>query len=191
MARKAAQIQIYANINDTKIFYEALIVVYGLSRFSLQPVRSTDGVLIKNKELIIDRGAEYLKNLLNKVHSTDPGFLFDLPTLPIIPKLDYPPSFDEVVKANPCLKDNKTACPDNISVEVTKHGGCALHRRLNNFSLAAGPLNVSHCNGKIPTLFFLLLLWSHRRRLKMILSSGSDGHGRRTNSSKVLPKPRR
>ena len=37
----------------------------------------------------------------------------------------------------------------------------------------------------------LLLLWSHRRRLKMILSSASDAHGRRTSSSKVLPRPRR
>ena len=33
--------------------------------------------------------------------------------------------------------------------------------------------------------------WSHRRRLKMILSSASDAHGRRTSSSKVLPRPRR
>ena len=37
----------------------------------------------------------------------------------------------------------------------------------------------------------LLLLWSHRRCLKMILSSASDAHGRRTSSSKVLPRPRR
>ena len=53
-ARKAAQIQSYANINDTNNFYEALYGVYGPSRFSLHPVRSTDGVLIKNKELILE-----------------------------------------------------------------------------------------------------------------------------------------
>ena len=34
-------------------------------------------------------------------------------------------------------------------------------------------------------------MWSHRRRLRMILSSASDAHGRRTSSSKVLPRPRR
>ena len=82
---KAAQIQSYANINDAKSFYEALNGVYGPSRFSLHPVRSTDGVLLKNKELILKRWAEYLQNLLNKVHTTDPGFLDDLPTLLIIP----------------------------------------------------------------------------------------------------------
>ena len=37
-ARKAAQIQSYANINDTKNIYEALKGVYGPRRFSLHTV---------------------------------------------------------------------------------------------------------------------------------------------------------
>ena len=48
-ARKAAQIQSHVNINDTKSFYEALMGVYGPSRFYLHPVGSTDGVLIMTK----------------------------------------------------------------------------------------------------------------------------------------------
>ena len=152
-AGKAAQIQSYANINDTKNFYEALEGVYGPRHFFLHPVRSIDGDLIKNKELILERRTEYLQNLLNKVHTTEPGFLDDLPTLPIIPRLDDPPSFDEVEKAILSLKDNKAAGPDNIPPEVIKYGGCALHRRLHNLSLTAGPLNVSHSNAKMPTLF--------------------------------------
>ena len=99
-AGKTALIQSYANINDTKSFYETLKGVYGPRCFSLHPVRSTDGVLIKNKELILERWAEYLQNLLNKVHTTVPDFLGDLPTLPIIPKLYDPPSFDEVEKGH-------------------------------------------------------------------------------------------
>ena len=134
-AEKAAQIQSYANINDKKSFYEALKAVYGPRHFSLHPVRSIDGDLIKNKELILERWAEYLQNLLNTVHTTDPGFLDDLPTLPIIPKLDDPPSFDEVERAILRLKDNKAAGPDNIPPEVIKYSGCALHRRLHNFVL--------------------------------------------------------
>ena len=85
-ARKAAQIQSNANINDAKNFYEALKCIYRPSRFSLHPVRKIDGVLIKNKELIHVRLAEYLQNLLNKAHTTDPGFLDDIPTLLVIPK---------------------------------------------------------------------------------------------------------
>ena len=117
-AGKANQIQSYANINDTKSFYAAQKGVYGPSRFSLHPVRSTDGVLIKNKELILQRLVEYLQSLLNKVHTTYPGYLEDQPTLPIISKLDEPPSFDEVEKAILSLKDNKAADPDNITAEV-------------------------------------------------------------------------
>ena len=134
-AKKAAQIQSYANINDTKSFCEALKCVYGQRHYSLHPVRSTDGDLIKNKELILERWAEYIQNLLNKVHTTDPGFLDDLPTLPFIPRLDDLPSFDEVEKAILRLKDNKAAGPDNIPSEVIKYVGCALHRRLHNFIL--------------------------------------------------------
>ena len=77
-------------------------------------IRSTDGVLIKNKELILARLAEYLQNLLNKVHITNMDFLDDLPTLQIIAKLDDPSSFDEVEKDIFCLKDNKTADPDKV-----------------------------------------------------------------------------
>ena len=140
-AQKAAQMQSYANINDARNFHEALKGVSGPSRFSLHPVRSTGGVLIKNKELILTRWGEHLQNLLNKVHTIDPGFLDDLPTLPIIPKLDDPPSFYEVEKAILCLKDNKTACPDNIPAEVLMYGGCALHRRLHDFILDCWSVN--------------------------------------------------
>ena len=134
-AEKAAQILTYANINNTKSLYEALKAVYGPRHFSLHPVRSIDGDLIKNKELILKRWAEYLKNLLLKVHTNDSGFLDDLPTLPIIPILDDPPSFDDVERAILRLKDNKAAGPHSIPTEVIKYGGCALHRRLHNFIL--------------------------------------------------------
>ena len=73
-ARKAAEIQSYANINDANNFYDAPKGVYGPSRFSLYPVRSTDGVLIRNKELILGRWAEHLQNLLTR--STPPTLDF-------------------------------------------------------------------------------------------------------------------
>ena len=118
--QKAAQRQSYANINDTKNFYEALKGVYRPSHFSMHSVRSTDGILIKNKELILKRWAE---NLQNKVHTNDPGFQDDLTILPIIPKFDDPQSFDKVEKAILSLKHNETDLPDNIPAEVIKHGG--------------------------------------------------------------------
>ena len=135
LARKAAPIESYANINDTKSFYDALKDVYGPSRFFLHPVRTTDVVLIINKELILARWAEFLQNLLNKVHTIDPGILDEILTLPIIPRLDDPPFCDEVKRAILSHNDNKTAGPDNISAEIIKIGGCDLHRRQHNFIL--------------------------------------------------------
>ena len=105
------------NINDAKNFYEALTGVYGPNRLSLHPVRSTDGVLIKNNEFILARLAECPQNLLNKVHTTDPGFLDNLLTLPIIPKRDDPSSFDEVVKAILSLKDSLSVFLIDANVE--------------------------------------------------------------------------
>ena len=60
-ARKAAQLQSYANISDRKSFIETISGVYGSSRFSLHPVRSTDGVLIMNKKFILETWDEYLQ----------------------------------------------------------------------------------------------------------------------------------
>ena len=150
-AEKAAQIQSYANINDTKSFYEALKGVYGPRHFSLHPVRSIDGDLIKNKELILERWAKYLQNLLNKVHTTDPGFLDDLPTLPIIPNDHHP-----LTKWKRSFSDSKTTKQLDLTTSLLRSlsmvvvlytEGCIIS------SLTAGRLNVSHSNGKMPTLY--------------------------------------
>ena len=73
--------------------------------------------------------AEYLQNLLRKVHAIDPDFLDDLQILPIITKHSGPQSYDEVKKVNLILKDSIGGGTDNIPAQVIKHGGCALHRR--------------------------------------------------------------
>ena len=158
----AAQTQSYANINDTKSFYEALKSVYGARRFSLHPVRSTNGVLIKNKELIIERWAEYLQNLLNKVHITDPDFLDDLPTQTFWMIYRHSRSSQNSMTHYPLMKwkrpfsVSKTAMQLVLTtsllrslrmVDVFYTEGCMI------LSLTAGPLYVSHSNGKMPTLF--------------------------------------
>ena len=153
LAGKAAQIQSYANINDTKIFYEALKGVYGPSRFSLHLVRSTDGVLIKNKELILERWAEYLQNLLNKVHTTDPSFMDDLPTLPIIPKLDDPHSLTKWKRPFSVSKTTKQQVMATSLLRSLNMVGVLYTEGYLVLSMTAGPLNVSHSNEKMPTLF--------------------------------------
>ena len=76
------------------------------------------------------------------VHATDPGFLDDLPTLLTIPKFDDPIFFDDVLKADLSLKDNKQSVlkislPRSSSmVGVLLFGGCT------NLSFTAGPSSV-------------------------------------------------
>ena len=133
--QKAAQIHGCANVNDTSSFYDELRGVYGRNCFSLHPVRSNDGALIMNKDMILIGWAEYLQSLLFNVLATDSGSLYDLPTLPIIPKFDDQHSFYTVEKAVLSLKDNKAAGPDYIPADAIKYGGCALYSRLHNFIL--------------------------------------------------------
>ena len=107
----------------------------------------------------LERWAEYTQNLLNKNHATEPAFLDDLPTLSNIPKLDDPPSFDEVENAILSIKDNKSAGPHNIPPEAIKHGGCALHRRLHNFIHDCWSAKCHPQQWKMATLF----MYTNRR----------------------------
>ena len=59
---------------------------YEPTRFSLHPVRNIDGALIKNKDMIRARRVRHRQDQENTVHATDPAFLDNLPTLPIIRK---------------------------------------------------------------------------------------------------------
>ena len=102
---------------------------------------------------------EYLHSLLNKVHATVPCILNDRQTLPIIPKVDDPPSIDKVEMAILSFNDNIAAGPginNNWSfrmVVVLYIGDCII------LSLTAGPPNVSYDNGKMPTLFMHECKW--------------------------------
>ena len=80
--------------------------------------------LIKNKDMILARWTEYLQNLLNMGHATDPAFPNELLILLIIANHDEPKCVEKVEKAVLSLKDNKAASPDNIPAEVIKHGVC-------------------------------------------------------------------
>ncbi|KAK0135214.1 Craniofacial development protein 2 [Merluccius polli] len=129
---KAVQIQGFADANDMQCFFEATKAIYGPTQCSLQPVRSKDGVLIKDKASILDRWAEHF---LNKINTIDPTILNELPTVPVLSELDIPPSFVNMKKAILSLKNNKAVGPDNIAAEVLKYGGYALNCRLHYFIL--------------------------------------------------------
>ena len=94
-----------------------------------------DDALMKNNDMILARWAEYLLSLPNVVHATNPCSLYDLPILPIIQKLHYPPSFHDVEMAIFSFKSNIAADPSNTPARIIGHSLYALHKRLYNFIL--------------------------------------------------------
>ena len=85
---KAAEIQSYADNNDTRSFYDAIKQVYGPARNPRVPVRSADGaLLIKDRQRILTRWADHFSDLLNHVNPSDPSIFDKLPTLPYIHEL--------------------------------------------------------------------------------------------------------
>ena len=170
-SRKAAQIQSYTNINDTNSFYGALKGVYGPSRFSLHPARSTDGVLIKNKELILERLAENLQNLLSK--GTPPNQAFwmiyrhcrssqNLMTHHPLTMWKRPFSVSTTTK-QPVLTTSLLRSLSMVDVLYTE--GCII------LSQTAGPLNVSHSSGKMQTLFLYISKQLTEQNVETVVAS--------------------
>lgn len=72
---KAAEIQKYADNNNPHAFYEAVKHLYGPQRKFFVPVRSSDGILIRDNTQIAARWTEHFSDLLNRRNPTQPNFL--------------------------------------------------------------------------------------------------------------------
>ena len=130
--KKASEIQLYADTNNSHGFYDAIKSIYGPQRKNINPVRSADGVTLhKDTHQILNRWAEHFNTLLNSENPADQDIFANFPTSPPVEHLDSPPSFAEVRKAMKGLKNNKSPGPDGIPAEVLKHGGYLLTRRLH------------------------------------------------------------
>ena len=70
----------YADTNATQKFYDAIKATYGPTHHTVHPVRSKDGsTLNKDQQGILARWAEHLSDLLNRINSTDPTLVDQLP----------------------------------------------------------------------------------------------------------------
>ena len=131
-AKKAAEIESFADMKDTRSFYAAIKQVYGPVHNSYNPIRSADGTkLHKDRQDIVSRLGEHFGELLNRVNPVNPPIVEQLPSLPQIPLLDKIPSFSEVHRAVKRLKNNKAAGPDSIPGEIFKYGGHQVIHRLH------------------------------------------------------------
>nr|VZI29210.1 unnamed protein product [Spirometra erinaceieuropaei] len=102
-ARKAEEIQGYADRNEWKNFFSAIKAVY--------------------EEQILQRWAEHFRGVLNRPSVISDAAIEHLPQVETNVNLDLPPSLQETIRAVQQLYSGKAPGSDEIPAEVYKHGG--------------------------------------------------------------------
>ena len=100
LAAKEDESQKYADIHDSKRFYDALKAVYRPQSSSTSPLLNVDGTtLITDKTAIVNRGAEHFSAVLNRPTYINAEAIARLPQIETNTDLDRPPIEEEVKKA--------------------------------------------------------------------------------------------
>nr|VZI06285.1 unnamed protein product [Spirometra erinaceieuropaei] len=123
-ARKAEEIQGYADRNEWKNFFSAIKAVYGPPTKGTAPLLSADGsTLLTEKTQILQRWAEHFRGVLNRPSVISDAAIARLPQVATNVDLDLPPSLQETIRAVQQLSSGKAPGSDAIPAEVYKHGG--------------------------------------------------------------------
>ncbi|BHF62397.1 hypothetical protein SprV_0200537900 [Sparganum proliferum] len=123
-ARKAEEIQGYADRNEWKNFFSAIKAVYGPPTKGTAPLLSADGnTLLTEKAQILQRWAEHFRGVLNRPSAISDAAIDRLPQVETTAELDLPPSLQETIRAVQQLSSGKAPGSDAIPAEVYKHGG--------------------------------------------------------------------
>ncbi|BHF72107.1 hypothetical protein SprV_0401517000 [Sparganum proliferum] len=122
-ARKAEEIQGYADRNEWKNFFSAIKAVYGPPTKGTAPLLSADGsTLLTEKTQILQRWAEHFRGVLNRPSAISDAAIDRLPQVETNADLELPPSLQETVRAVQQLSSGKAPGSDAIPAEVYKHG---------------------------------------------------------------------
>ncbi|BHF85095.1 hypothetical protein SprV_1002825300 [Sparganum proliferum] len=123
-ARKAEEIQGYADRNEWKNFFSAIKAAYGPPTKGTAPLLSADGrTLLTEKTQILQRWAEHFRSVLNRPSAISDAAIDRLPQVETNADLDLPPSLQETIRAVQQLSSGKAPGSDAIPAEVYKHGG--------------------------------------------------------------------
>nr|VZI31776.1 unnamed protein product [Spirometra erinaceieuropaei] len=122
-ARKAEEIQGYADRNEWKNFFSAIKTVYGPPTKGTAPLLSADGsTLLTEKTQILQRWAEHFRGVLNRPSVISDAAIARLPQVETNAVLDLPPSLQETIRAVQQLSSGKAPGLDAIPAEDYKHG---------------------------------------------------------------------
>ena len=114
----------YADIRDTRSFYDALKAIYGPSYQTQAPLLSADrSTLLTDKESIMTRWAEHFAGLFSDQRTVSDPSIEKIPIAKTKHELDVPPTREEIKKAIAQLKPGKSPGSDGIPAEVYQHDG--------------------------------------------------------------------
>ena len=129
---KAAELQVLADTNDMRGFYQSMRAVWG-PRISHpdQLLACNQSTLLTEKQDLLNRWTEHFSKLLNEAPVIDQDAVNNLRQAPVQNWMDRCPEIDEISKAIDMISDGKSPGSDGIHPEVIKRGGqkllCALH----------------------------------------------------------------
>ncbi|BHF85805.1 hypothetical protein SprV_1002897800 [Sparganum proliferum] len=130
-ARKAEEIQGYADRNEWKNVFSAIKAVYGPPTKGTAPLLSADGsTLLTEKTQILQRWSEHFRGVLIRPSTISDDAIDRLPQVETNADLGLPPSLQETIRAVQQLSSGKAPGSDAIPAEVYKHGGPQLMHHL-------------------------------------------------------------
>nr|VZI49773.1 unnamed protein product [Spirometra erinaceieuropaei] len=117
-ARKAEEIQGYADRNEWKNFFSAIKAVYGPPTKGTASLLSADGsILLTEKTQILQRWAEHFRGVLNRPSVISDAAIARLPQVETNVDLDLQPSLQETIRAVQQLSSRKAPGSDAIPAE--------------------------------------------------------------------------
>ena len=122
----AAEMQGYADMNDQYNFYNSMKLVTGPEHNNLAIVKDSQGNILRDRAIVINRWKGYFSDVLNRSNHPDPDILGRLPSQETIECMDEVPCRDEVAHAVSrlsTLKNNKSPGLDSLPAELLKYGG--------------------------------------------------------------------
>ncbi|BHF77929.1 hypothetical protein SprV_0602103900 [Sparganum proliferum] len=138
-ARKAEEIQGYADRNEWNNFFAATKAVYGPSTKGTAPLLSADGsTLLTERTQILQRWAEHFRGVLNRPSAISDAAIDRLPQVETNADLDLPPSLQETIRTVQQISSGKAPGSGAIPAEVYKHGGPQLIYHLTVLSRRCG-----------------------------------------------------